>query len=369
MRPHEREHPNVLVCRDSRPAEAEWEAAEADDVEEADEASEEAGHVSSEHGEDARTAYELRIQRWQQLPECPLASRVNQILNQMEAEGRSLMNEEEISALHEEYAGEPSASLKKTWKAGRQRSRWSGWEPDHWEGPPRHMGYRGYSGRDPLLISVARMALRHEEELKLLQQDKTMVLWFSPGQDSVLPYLYQTALTFKKRQQAEPTWGLAHVPLKQVMATAMFRELRERHAKVLQSQELLKKATDMGWRDNQGWVYQVWNPQLKHLERDHHRAPVPDVEMTNKLEFFITHLKRDVVHRFHCNRKLTETMDSKATFHLDLSVRNKHAEEIWDLMMELQDNTVFQLIGLGYRRERLGRGPGAQKVYDMLRSL
>ena len=73
MRPHEREHPNVLVCRDSRPAEAEWEAAEADDVEEADEASEEAGHVSSEHGEDARTAYELRIQRWQQLPECPLS--------------------------------------------------------------------------------------------------------------------------------------------------------------------------------------------------------------------------------------------------------------------------------------------------------
>ncbi|OLP82805.1 Craniofacial development protein 2 [Symbiodinium microadriaticum] len=262
----------------------------------------------------------------------------------------------------------PEGAQKRRRETEMQRSRWSGWDVDSWENTSRHMGYRGHSGRDPLLISVARLALRHEEELKLLQQDTTMVLWFSPGQDSVLPFLYQTALTFKKKQQTEPTWGLAHVPLKQVMATAMFRELRERFTKVLQNPELLKKATDMGWRDNQGWVYQLWNPQLKHLERDHHRAPVTDVEMTNKLEFFITHLKRDVVHRFHCTRKLTETMDSKATFHLDLSVRNKHAEEIWDLMTELQGNTVFQLIGLGYRRERLGRGPGAQKVYDMLRS-
>ena len=86
-----------------------------------------------------------------------------------------------------------------------------------------------------------------------------------------------------------------------------------------------------------------------------------DTEMSTKLEFFITHMKRDVVHRFHCTRRLTECMDSKATFHMDLSVRNKNAEEIWDLMVELQGCCVFQLIGLGYRRERLGKGPAAPK--------
>ena len=91
--------------------------------------------------------------------------------------------------------------------------------------------------------------------------------------------------------------------------------------------------------------------------------------MSTKLEFFITHMKRDVVHRFHCTRRLTECMDSKATFHMDLSVRNKNAEEIWDLMVELQGCCVFQLIGLGYRRERLGKGPAAQKILDILKSL
>ena len=190
-----------------------------------------------------------------------------------------------------------------------------------------------------------------------------------PGVELGLPHLYHTAVAFKKRQQEEPTWGLAHVPLKQVMATALFRELRERHHKVLNTPELLKTAVDMGWKDNQGWVFQTWNPQLRHLERDNTRPPIPDTEMSNKLEFFITHLKRDVVHRFHCTRKLTETMDSKATFHLDLSVRNKHAEEIWDQLVALQGCCVFQLIGLGYRRERLGKGPAAQKVLDMLKSL
>ena len=258
---------------------------------------------------------------------------------------------------------------KRRREADPHRSKWQGWDQEDWEHPSRYHGRRPSSSRDPLLLSVARLALRHEEELKLLQQDTSLVLWFSPGSDSILGHLYQTAVAFKKRQQDEPTWGLAHVPLKQVMATAMFRELRERHHKVWNTPELLKKAEEMGWKDNQGWVFQTWNPQLRHLERDRNRPPIPDTEMSNKLEFFITHMKRDVVHRFHCTRRLTECMDSKATFHMDLSVRNKNAEEIWDMMMELQGCCVFQLIGLGYRREKLGKGPAAQKILDILKSL
>ncbi|CAE6970070.1 unnamed protein product [Symbiodinium sp. KB8] len=211
---------------------------------------------------------------------------------------------------------------KRRREADSNRSRWQGREQEDWDLPGRHYGRRQGSGRDPLLLSVARLALRHEEELKLQQQDTSMVLWFSPGPNSLLPHLYQTAVAFKKRQEEDPTWGLAHVPLKQVMATAMFRELRERHHKVVSSPELQKKAEEMGWKDAQGWVFQTWNPRLRHLERDHDRKPIPETEMTNKLEHFINHMKRDVVHRFHCTRRLTETMDSKATFHLDLSVRS-----------------------------------------------
>ncbi|CAE7660156.1 MCAT [Symbiodinium sp. CCMP2592] len=149
-----------------------------------------------------------------------------------------------------------------------------------------------------------------EQEINLLKQDTSLVLWFSPGGDSILNHLYRTAVEFKKKQAAEPTWGMAHMPLKQVMALSMFRELKDRHAKVLASQELTKRATDMGWRDTQGWHFQQWNPKLKHLELDKQRSAIPDIEMANKLE-------------------------------------NKHAEEIWDLLIELQGCCKFQLIGLG----------------------
>ena len=114
--------------------------------------------------------------------------------------------------------GAMADSTKRRRETDQGHGRWADWEPAQWNPRGRYQGHRT-SGRDPLVLSLARLALRHEEEIRLLQQDTTLVLWFSPGQDSVLPHLYQTAVAFKKRQQSEPTWGLAHVPLKQVMAT------------------------------------------------------------------------------------------------------------------------------------------------------
>ncbi|CAE7432271.1 unnamed protein product [Symbiodinium sp. CCMP2592] len=232
---------------------------------------------------------------------------------------------------------------------------------------PQHHHYPKHHGRDPLIYSLARVVLQQEQEINLLKQDTSLVLWFSPGGDSILGHLYRTALEFKKKQAAEPTWGMAHMPLKQVMALSMFRELKDRHHKVLNTKELLQRALEMGWRDAQGWHFQQWNPKLKHLELDKSRPQLSDVDMSNNLEVLTEHVKKDVVHRFHCTRRLTETMDSKATFKLDLSVRNKHAEEIWDILIELQGCCVFQLIGLGYRRERLGKGPLYQKIQEQLR--
>ncbi|CAE6973662.1 unnamed protein product [Symbiodinium sp. CCMP2592] len=269
----------------------------------------------------------------------------------------TMEREKETDANHPKRRREAGSSSEH-WGRGRYQY---GQHPNQWGEHHHHSNH----GRDPLVYSLAKLALKQEEELKLLQQDTSMVLWFSSGGDSILGQLYRTAVEFKKRQQAEPTWGLAHVPLKQVMAQAMFRELRDRHQKVLNTPDSLKRATDMGWRETGGWRYQVWNPKLKALEHDQSRPPVPDTEMSNKLQHFVDHIRRDVVHRFHCTQRMTETMESKKTFKLDLSVRNKHAEEVWDLMVELQGSCVFQLIGLGYRKEKLARAPLAQNIHEM----
>ena len=240
-------------------------------------------------------------------------------------------------------AGE-SQPYSRRWEHDRHNHT-GGYGHNRWSG-----SYHSPQPRDPLVYSLAKPVIRQEEEIKLLQQDTSMVLWLNSGGDSMLNHLYTTAVELKRKQQAEPTWGLAHMPLKQVMAQSLFRELKDRHQKVINSPELQNRAKEMGWKGSAGWRFQVWNPKLKALELDKTRDPVPEIEMSNKLEHFVEHIKRDAVHRFHCTQRLTETMEGKKTFKLDLSVRNKHAEEVWDLLVELQGCCVFQLIGLSYRR-------------------
>ena len=88
------------------------------------------------------------------------------------------------------------------------------WEQDHHNhsggyGQTRwHGNYRSPQRRAPLVYSLARLVIRQEEEIKLLQQDTSMVLWLNSGGGSILHHLYTTAVEFKKKQQSEPTWGL-----------------------------------------------------------------------------------------------------------------------------------------------------------------
>ena len=73
------------------------------------------------------------------------------------------------------------------------------------------------------------------------------------GAESVLPHLYSTAVEFKKQQKDNPKFSLAHVPLRSVLALALFRELGVRLERVLKTPELMNNAETRGWRDQSGW--------------------------------------------------------------------------------------------------------------------
>ncbi|CAE7723169.1 MCAT, partial [Symbiodinium necroappetens] len=130
--------------------------------------------------------------------------------------------------------------------------------------------WQGDTGRDngPLVPTLARLAIKLDEEIRVLKQNTGIVLWMKPGADSVLPHLYNTAVEFKKQQKDNPKFSLAHVPLRSVLALAMFRELGNRLDRLLKTPDLMKAAETRGWRDQSGWKYQVWNGALRHLEVD-----------------------------------------------------------------------------------------------------
>ncbi|OLP93672.1 hypothetical protein AK812_SmicGene24421 [Symbiodinium microadriaticum] len=140
MRPHERQHPNILEYRDSPPPEesdhgepAGDHTAGMDNEEEAEDAALEEGHDSEEHGNEM-IAYEhsdpeAATTRSVREPPTPppnynantgpasttitawapgrRSSRVNEIINRMEAEGRAMMTEEEVQALNAEFEAAP----------------------------------------------------------------------------------------------------------------------------------------------------------------------------------------------------------------------------------------------------------------------
>ncbi|CAE7686084.1 unnamed protein product [Symbiodinium sp. CCMP2456] len=220
--------------------------------------------------------------------------------------------------------------------------------------------------RDPLLHTLTKTVLRQQEELRLLRQDTAFIIFLKPGQDSIMHHLYQVAVQFKAKQEAEPTWSLGQFPLRMVLANALFRELIERLNKVPASQEKLKAVTEQGWRDDRGWRFQVWNRTLRHLEHDRARPPIPDDQLLDHLATITQCLKAVVITRFCCTRKMTETMTSPATFKMDISMRSHSALTMWDTMRALQGNAVFQLVGMGFKTQSLGRGPEEQRLRDMV---
>ncbi|CAE7618384.1 ML1 [Symbiodinium sp. CCMP2592] len=188
--------------------------------------------------------------------------------------------------------------------------------------PDRSYRPTGQLGRaDPLVLSLARAVVRQEEELKVLKQDHSIVMWLRPGEYGILHHLYVTAKAFKQKQQV-------------------------RVNKVLADETLQKKAADMGWRDPAtGW-----------------RNPLTDQQVLQAFKMLYTSLDQDTVTRFSCTRKVTETMANQATFLMDISVRTPAAMEAWKTMHMLQGCSVLQLGGMAYRRDTLKCSPLVEKI-------
>ncbi|CAE7239424.1 unnamed protein product [Symbiodinium sp. CCMP2456] len=219
---------------------------------------------------------------------------------------------------------------------------------------------------DELVTTLARLALRQEEELQVLKQDHSFMMFMKPGRDSILHYLYQTATLFKKKQAESPTWGVGFQPARQVLALALFRELASRLETMEKDQARIKEVVDMGWATSElTWKFQAWNPQLRILQEDKDRKPLTTVEVKHSLERLYAAVKTGVVTRFSCTRKLTETMENQASFYFDLSSRGAGIEA-WEHMEKLEGCCVLQLVGLAYKRAGLRRGPLAQKLRELL---
>ncbi|CAE7400543.1 unnamed protein product [Symbiodinium sp. CCMP2456] len=225
-----------------------------------------------------------------------------------------------------------------------------------------------FQAQPDLLVTLARQVVRQDEEIKLLKQDHSLILFLRPGEHSILGHLFKTAKEFKAKQAANPQWTPGFIPLKTIMAIALFKELGNRLDTVCQDSTKLATVKEMGWRDPAaGWKFQRWNPQLKALEEDTAKTPLSDKAVAEHLQKLCVVLGQDTVHRFNCTRKMADVMETSATFQLDLSTRTPASIEAWNSLLILQGCTVLQLGGVAYKRETLKPSPVIAKFKDTLR--
>ena len=220
-----------------------------------------------------------------------------------------------------------------------------------------------------LLLTLARQVIKQDQEIKVLRQDQALIWFMRPGEHNMLCHLYKAAKQFAQKQQDNPTWEPGKHPLKVVMAVALFTELGHRLERACKEEDFSKKVKDLGWRDPAaGWCFQQWNPSLQHLEADKTRTPLTDQQVAQHL-LRLTQLLAtpDLVHRFSCTRRLTETMEGTASFMMDLSIRTPQATEAWTSLLALQGCTVLQLGGLAYKREGFKPSPAIAKLKEMIR--
>ena len=231
-----------------------------------------------------------------------------------------------------------------------------------------------FQGQEPrgssLLISLAKQAVRQEEELKILRQDHALIYFMKPGEHTMLSHLYRTAQQFLKKQNENPHWTPGQHPLKAIMAVAVFNELGARLERACKEEDFSSKVKELGWRDPAGgWRFQSWDSAVKHLVEDKSRKPLTDQEVSVHLQKLAKLLLiPDLVHRFGRKRKLSETMEGTATFLMDLSTRTPQSLEAWHSLLALQGCTVLQLGGIAYRKESFKPSPGIAKIKEMIRS-
>ena len=220
-----------------------------------------------------------------------------------------------------------------------------------------------------LVITLARQLVKQEEEIKVLRQDHALIFFMKPGEHNILCHLYHTGQLFQKKQTENPGWKPGQQPLKAIMAVAMFTELGIRLDRACQEEDFAQKFKDLGWRDPAvGWRFQYWNPAVRHLEEDKSRKPLTDQEVAGHLQKLAQLLLLpDLVHRFSCTKRLTETMEGTATFKLDLSIRTPQSLEVWNSLLALQGCTVLQLGGIAYKREGFKPSPAIAKIKEMIR--
>ncbi|CAE7677705.1 unnamed protein product [Symbiodinium sp. CCMP2592] len=176
--------------------------------------------------------------------------------------------------------------------------------------------------------TMARLLLRHEQQLQSIQQDCKLHLYLRSGKESFLPNLCEIAKEWSRLRRDEP--GKINSPLRTLLLRATLQEMETRIKLTISKEK--QTAIDMKWyKEEEGWTYMQWNAQKGQLELQATPSPLATETLLELLRELRTLVNPDSVKKFASLRGLPQEPQSEwIHFQLELGFRPQ-GDRMWEI--------------------------------------
>ena len=221
----------------------------------------------------------------------------------------------------------------------------------------------GSETSEELVRLLARAVLRQETQLQVLKQDTSWVLFLAPK--GPLEMMCKVAAEWKTQVEQKK---VSH-SLRVTLMSCLFAHLRNTLTKTIAGSDLYKHATAQGWIQTDKWQFQVWDTQEKCLKVDAHRPAMAHKDLLGSLDLLVKLiLQPGMINRFHATKPLTPQPQGQTTFLLEVSLRCKDADQVWQALESMAGLSALQMVGLQIKKDSLRRGPLADSIQKALES-
>ena len=253
-----------------------------------------------------------------------------------------------------------SSSHQRGWGQNRQGSGqgyWKGWSNQrtssyqHWPQGDRH-NHQATETMEENIKLLARVCLRHEDELSQMRSERDFILTFETRFGTVLQKLYQIALVWKEKKETNQV----DCSLRQALFIAVLQMWHERLRSVRLSQGYA--AIPEGKTELQ-WFYLKWNSEKGLLEKVEDAEPLLQSQvLTSLVHLQDTITAPHVLQRFHSTRRMAEKYQGETvTFLLSVGLRDPRASQSWGMLSTLCGCSASKVLGLRIRESRMDRQP------------
>ncbi|CAE7226814.1 unnamed protein product, partial [Symbiodinium sp. KB8] len=266
----------------------------------------------------------------------------------------------------QEQSARPNQQKDRDQGWGRGQS-WGGWHSKEWSSTSAAENNRLEDLEEKMRL-LARVALRHEDELSQMRTERVFVLTFETKQGSVLNRLYELAVIWHEKKEKEEV----NSPLRLMLFMGLLEHWKLRLRALESDQSLRDLMVERGLATlEEGipelkWGYQKWNSTLEKLEAVPDAEPMLQSQVVETLiQLEATIQAPNALVQFHATRKLTENLEGDTiTFLMGVGLRDPMASQAWGMMTNLCGLSAGRLIGLRIKPARMDRQPIAKVLAE-----